>query len=130
MAGPVRVGILEIAGVALATGGLVLEGIADAQLTRFRSHAVNRDSVLDSGVWAWSRHPNYFGDTAMWLGFFLIALGAGGPWWVIISPVIMTVLLLKVSGVSLLEESIGARRPGYAAYIRRTSAFIPWPPKS
>jgi steroid 5-alpha reductase family enzyme len=122
---PARFGIPEMAGLLLAAAGLLLEGVADAQLTRFRADPANKHRVLDWGVWAWSRHPNYFGDTLMWWGYFLTVLGSGGSWWLIESPLIMTVLLLKVSGVSLLEDTIVERRPDYMDYIRRTSTFIP-----
>jgi steroid 5-alpha reductase family enzyme len=75
-----------------------------------------------------TRHPNYFGDFCIWWGFYLMALGAGA-WWSIVAPLAMSTLLLRVSGVSLLERDIGERRPQYADYIRRTNAFIPWLPK-
>ena len=127
--GPVRPGGMEIFGFGLAAAGLIFEAVADAQLARFRADAESKGRVLDTGLWAWSRHPNYFGDAAMWWGFFLAGLGAGGPWWLATSPLVMTVLLLKVSGVSLLEENIAERRPAYVDYVRRTSAFIPWPRK-
>jgi len=84
--------------------------------------------VLDSGVWRYTRHPNYFGDAAQWWGFFLLAAAAGG-WWTIFSPIIMTVLLLRVSGVALLEKTLELK-PGYKEYADRTSAFIPWFPRT
>ena len=128
MQGQLRLGLGAIAGFLLAAGGLIFEAVADAQLTRFRADGANKGRVMDRGLWAWSRHPNYFGDTMMWWGFFVIGWSASGSWWLLESPVIMTVLLLKISGVSLLEETITLRRPGYGDYMRRTSAFIPWPP--
>ena len=82
--------------------------------------------VLDKGLWRLSRHPNYFGNFTLWWGFFLLALSAGG-WWTIVSPLLMSFLLLKVSGVALLEKDIGDRRPEYRDYIRRTNAFFPGP---
>jgi steroid 5-alpha reductase family enzyme len=84
--------------------------------------------VLDHGLWRYSRHPNYFGDFLVWWGFGLIALAAGA-WWALAGPAVMTVLLLRVSGVTLLESTIVDRRPGYRDYIARTSAFLPWPPR-
>jgi steroid 5-alpha reductase family enzyme len=84
--------------------------------------------VLDTGLWRYSRHPNYFGDALVWWGFFTIAAAAGG-YWTIFAPVAMTWLLLRVSGVPLLEKSLRATRPEYADYARRTSAFIPMPPR-
>jgi steroid 5-alpha reductase family enzyme len=123
-------GALDYLGAMVAAAGLVIEGLADYQLTRFRADAANAGKVMDQGLWAWSRHPNYFGDALMWWGYFLIGFGASHAWWLVLSPIAMTVLLLRVSGVSLLEETIVERRPAYADYIRRTSAFVPWPPKS
>ena len=108
--------------------GFLWESIADWQLTVFKNNPENRDQVLDSGLWRYSRHPNYFGECCVWWGFYLIAY-AGGAWWSVISPILMTLLLLKVSGVTLLEKDIGDRRPGYTEYIRRTNAFIPGYPK-
>lgn len=122
--------LFDAAGAAIAVCGLIVEALADRQLTRFRAEPTNAGKVMDRGLWAWSRHPNYFGDALMWWGFFLIGMAAAPHWWLIVSPVLMTVLLLRVSGVSLLEETIAERRPAYADYIRRTSAFIPWPPKA
>jgi steroid 5-alpha reductase family enzyme len=84
---------------------------------------------MDRGLWRHSRHPNYFGEFCVWWGFFVIALGSGG-WWSIVSPLLMSVLLLRVSGVTLLEKDIGHRRPGYAAYAARTNAFFPGPRRS
>jgi steroid 5-alpha reductase family enzyme len=83
--------------------------------------------VLDTGLWRYSRHPNYFGECCAWWGFGLLGLGTGA-WWALASPVLMTVLLLKVSGVSLLERDIGERRPEYARYVRETNAFLPGRP--
>ena len=121
----------DTVGAMLAGGGLLIEAIADAQLSRFRRAPGHRDRVLDSGLWRYSRHPNYFGESCVWWGLGLMAVSAGGTTaaWCLASPVLMTVLLLKVSGVTLLEQDIGERRPAYRDYIARTSAFIPWPPK-
>jgi steroid 5-alpha reductase family enzyme len=118
--------LLDGIGIAFAASGLLFEAVADWQLTRFRADPDNAGRVMDRGLWAWSRHPNYFGDALMWWGFFLVGFAATGTWWLAISPVVMTALLLRVSGVSLMEEDIGERRPDYADYIKRTSAFIPW----
>lgn len=109
--------------------GLACEAAADRQLVRFRADPTNRGRVLDTGLWRYSRHPNYFGDAVVWWGLWLAA-AAGGGWWTIFAPAAMTFLLLKVSGVPLLEKSLTASRPGYAEYARRTSAFVPWPPKA
>jgi steroid 5-alpha reductase family enzyme len=125
---PRPLGALDYIGIVIAVIGIVIEGIADFQLTRFRGDPANAGKVMDRGLWHYSRHPNYFGDCVMWWGFYLIALAAGA-WWSIFAPVIMTFLLLRFSGVALMEKSIGKRRPEYDEYIRRTSAFVPLPPK-
>jgi steroid 5-alpha reductase family enzyme len=115
-------------GMAMAIAGIVIEAIADAQLTRFRADPANQGTVLDSGLWSWSRHPNYFGDFLMWWGFCVIAIAGGAAWWVILGPIVMSALLIHYSGAGLMEDTIGQRRPGYADYVRRTSLFVPWPP--
>ncbi len=115
-------------GVLLFAIGFFFEALGDWQLALFRIRAENRGRVLDTGLWRYTRHPNYFGETLIWWGFWLISLGAGAGW-TVFSPLLMTGLLLKVSGVSLLESTITERRPEYAAYQQRTSAFIPWPPR-
>lgn len=119
---------LDVAGAAIFLVGLALESLADHQLTRFRADPANKGRVLESGLWRYSRHPNYFGDAVVWWGLYAVAAGAGA-YWTIFAPVIMTFLLLKVSGVPLLEKSLSRSRPGYAEYVQRTSAFVPWPPK-
>lgn len=121
-------GFLDALGAVLVIAGLAWETVADAQLARFRARADSKGKVLDTGLWRYSRHPNYFGECVVWWGFYVVAVGAGG-WWAIVSPVLMTILLLRVSGVSLLEQDIGERRPGYQDYVERTSAFVPWPPR-
>lgn len=123
------IGWVAIAGGLTALAGILLEGIADRQLTRFRRDPANATRVLDSGVWGWSRHPNYFGDALTWWGFWLLGGASTGAWWTVVSPVLMTALLRWVSGVSLLERAMAARRPGYAEYVRRTSPFLPRPPR-
>ena len=109
--------------------GFVFEATADWQLSRFKAKPVNRGKVMNRGLWTYSRHPNYFGESLVWWGVYLITLSAPGSWWTVISPVTITFLLLKVSGVRLLERTITKRRPDYEAYIRNTSAFLPWFPK-
>jgi steroid 5-alpha reductase family enzyme len=118
-------GPLDWLGASLALIGLTFETVGDLQLAAFKRHHVGQ--VMDRGVWRYTRHPNYFGDAVTWWGFFLIGLSAGG-WWTVFSPALMTVLLLRVSGVPLLEQAMG-KRPGYADYVRRTSPFFPWFPK-
>lgn len=126
---PPRLGALDLVAAFFVLLGIALEAIADLQLTRFRRAPESRGRVLDQGLWRYSRHPNYFGDAVVWWGFGLIGV-AGGAWWTIAGPLLMTVLLLRVSGVSLLEKTIADRRPEYTTYVQRTSAFFPLPPKS
>jgi steroid 5-alpha reductase family enzyme len=121
-------GPLDYAGIALVLIGIGFETFADLQLARFKARPGNEGRVLDSGLWRYSRHPNYFGDFCVWWGLYLIAASAGG-WWTLFSPLLMSVLLLKVSGVTLLEKDIGERRPSYRDYVARTSAFFPRPPR-
>lgn len=120
--------LLDAAGAALWIMGFTFEAGGDWQLAKFKADPANRGKVLDRGFWRLTRHPNYFGEFSMWWGFYLIGLAAGA-WWSILGPLIMSLLLLKVSGVTLLEKDIGDRRPEYADYIRRTPAFFPAPPK-
>jgi steroid 5-alpha reductase family enzyme len=122
-------GPLDYAGALLWLAGICFEALGDWQLARFKNDPGNRGKVLDSGLWRYTRHPNYFGNFTLWWGFYLIALSAGS-WWAIISPLLMSFLLLKVSGVALLEKDIDRRRPAYAEYIRRTNAFFPGPRRS
>jgi steroid 5-alpha reductase family enzyme len=125
---PGPLGAVDIAGVVLVLFGIVWETIGDAQLARFKADAANARQVMDRGLWRYSRHPNYFGEFCVWWGFFVIALGAGA-WWTVLSPLLLSVLLLRVSGVTLLERDIGERRPAYSDYVARTNAFFPGPPK-
>jgi steroid 5-alpha reductase family enzyme len=107
--------------------GFYFETAGDWQLARFKANPHNKGKVLNRGVWRYTRHPNYFGDAAQWWGFYLLALAAGG-WWSIYAPALMTFLLLRVSGVPLLEKSL-TNRSGYREYVESTSAFFPWPPR-
>lgn len=125
---PRAIGALDAIGVALWLVGFAFESVGDWQLARFKANPANAGQVMDRGLWRYTRHPNYFGDFCVWWGFYAIALAAGA-WWSIVGPVIMSVLLLRVSGVALLERHIGKRRPGYAEYVRRTNAFFPGPPR-
>jgi len=122
------VGLLDGVGVLLWLTGMAFEAGGDCQLARFKADPANRGQVMDRGLWRYTRHPNYFGDFCVWWGFYLIAL-AGGAWWSIVSPLLMSFFLLKVSGVALLEKDIGERRPAYRDYRARTNAFFPGPPR-
>ncbi|HET9132782.1 MAG TPA: DUF1295 domain-containing protein [Gemmatimonadales bacterium] len=119
---------LRIAGAAVWTLGFCWEAIADRQLLRFVRDPASRGQVLDTGLWRYSRHPNYFGEIVCWWGVWLLAVPAGG-WWTVLGPLTITLLLVRVSGVTLLEADIASRRPGYADYVRRTNALIPGLPR-
>lgn len=112
---------------AVVACGVFFEAVGDLQLARFKANAANRGRVMDVGLWRFTRHPNYFGDFLVWWGLYGVALAAGA-WWTVVSPLVMSVLLMRVSGVTLLEQSLKAR-PGYEDYVRRTSAFFPRPPR-
>ena len=120
---------LDYVALTLWTVGFVFEAGGDYQLSRFKARGDNSDKVLDTGLWRYTRHPNYFGDFCIWWSFYLFAVASGG-WWTIGSPLLMTFLLLKVSGVAMLENTIGERRPKYADYVRRTNAFFPGLPRT
>jgi steroid 5-alpha reductase family enzyme len=120
-------GPLDYAGVAVYAVGLFFEAVGDAQLGRFKADPSNRGKVMDRGLWRYTRHPNYFGELLIWWGLYLIALSGGG-WWTIVSPLVMSVLLLRVSGKDRLERSL-SERPGYREYVERTSGFVPLPPR-
>jgi steroid 5-alpha reductase family enzyme len=121
--------LLDAAGVALFAFGFGFEAVADAQLERFKLDPANANRVMQAGVWRYTRHPNYFGEFCLWWGLYLLALCAGA-WWTVFSPLLMSLLLLKISGVALLEKDIGERRPEYRAYAERTNAFFPGPTRS
>ena len=120
--------LLDFVGVFLWGTGLFFEAVGDFQLARFKANPANKGKVMDKGLWRYTRHPNYFGDAVVWWGFGLIALAAGG-FWTIYSPIIMTFLLMKVSGAALLEKTLAVSKPKYADYIERTNAFFPGFPK-
>jgi len=127
--GPERLGAPDAAGLAVFAFGLGFEAVGDWQLARFKADAASAGRVMDRGLWRYTRHPNYFGDCAAHWGMFLVALATPFGWLGVLGPLAMTVLLLRISGVALLERSIGKRRPAYTEYQRRTSAFVPWPPR-
>ncbi len=122
-------GGLAMAGIILAVIGIGFETIGDAQLNAFRADPASHGKVLDTGLWRYTRHPNYFGDACTWWGIWLVAIGAGAGLWTIAGPVFLTFTLVKWSGAALLEKGLRKKRPGYDEYIARTSSFIPWPPK-
>lgn len=121
---------IDILGVLAFGIGFGFEVVGDWQLARFRRDPSNRGKVLDTGLWRYTRHPNYFGDALVWWGLFAFALATPGGWWTLYSPVLMTLLLMKVSGVSLLEKRLKETKPRYRSYAERTNAFFPWFPKA
>ncbi|WP_028573788.1 DUF1295 domain-containing protein [Desulfonatronovibrio hydrogenovorans] len=123
---PARLTWLDWMGLFVFAAGLIFEAVSDYQMKRFRSSPASKGKVMDKGLWAYSRHPNYFGESLIWWGIFIIALATPYGWWAVISPLLITFLLLKVSGVVMLEKDISQRRPEYEKYKREVSAFIPW----
>ena len=124
---PAHLILFDFLGVIVWGIGFFFEAVGDLQLARFKANPANKGKVMDHGVWRYTRHPNYFGDSAQWWGYYLIAVFAGG-WWTFFSPILMTLFLLRVSGVALLEKTLDTR-PGYKEYIEKTSAFLPWSPR-
>jgi steroid 5-alpha reductase family enzyme len=116
-------------GAAIALIGILFESIGDWQLRRFREDPASKGKVLDTGLWRYTRHPNYFGDTCTWWGIWLVAAETGPGRWTIVGPILLTFLLMKWSGVPLLEKGLKKNRPGYEDYLRKTPAFFPWFPK-
>ena len=121
--------VWDLTGAFLFAAGLLFESVADAQLAAFKRDPASRGQVMDRGLWRYSRHPNYFGEALLWWGLGLIGASAAGGWMGLAGPALMTFLLLRVSGVAMLERGLLKTRPGYAAYVARTSAFVPWPPR-
>lgn len=123
------VGPVAWIGVALAVVGIAFETVGDAQLSAFRKDPTQKGKVLDTGLWRYTRHPNYFGDACVWWGLWLIAAETTPGLFAVAGPLFLTFTLTRWSGIGITEKAISKSRPGYADYVRRTSAFIPWPPK-
>ena len=119
---------LDASGIIVWAIGFTFESLGDWQLARFKSDPANKGRVMDRGLWAYTRHPNYFGEFLVWWGIFLITLSTPNSWWTIISPIIITAVLLKMTGIPLTEQELVKNRPGYSDYVKRTSAFVPWLP--
>ena len=120
--------VIDFAGIFLWVVGFSFEAGGDWQLARFKANPANQGKVLKTGFWRYTRHPNYFGDAAVWWGFALISV-SGGSYFPVLGSVLMTLLIIKVSGVALLEKTLKTGKPEYADYVEKTSAFIPWFPK-
>ena len=124
---PVIITPLDMIGVVVWIVGFLFEMLGDLQLMSFKQNPKNKGKLLTKGLWKFTRHPNYFGEAVLWWGYYIIAL-ASGSWWTIFSPILMTYLLMNVSGVAMLERTMKLK-PGYEEYIRKTNAFFPWLPK-
>lgn len=132
---PDAVSLADLLGLGLFAAGLAIEAAADGQLAAFRSDraaagATAPRRVLDTGLWRYSRHPNYFGEALLWWGLWVVSLDTPMGWATVFSPAMMTFLLVKVSGVAMLDAHMAATRPEYAEYVRRTSAFVPRRPRA
>lgn len=124
-----QLGILDFIGVFIWIIGFVFESGGDIQLARFKTEPANKGKVLNTGFWHYTRHPNYFGDAAVWCGYGLICLSAGS-YVPLLGSILMIAIIIKVSGVALLEKTLSVTKPAYKEYIEKTSAFIPWFPKA
>jgi steroid 5-alpha reductase family enzyme len=127
---PASLTILDVLGLVLFAVGFAFEAGGDWQLARFKRDPANTGRVMDRGLWRYTRHPNYFGDAVVWWSFFCFAAATPGGWWTVYSPILMTTLLMRVSGVTLLEKKLQETKPAYREYAERTSAFFPWFPAS
>jgi steroid 5-alpha reductase family enzyme len=121
-------GILDYAGIILWIIGFFFETTGDLQLARFKSDPSNKGKILNKGLWRYTRHPNYFGDSAVWWGYGLICLAAGS-YLPVLGSILMTILIIRISGVVLLEKTLKEKKPEYQSYAGKTSAFFPWFPK-
>ena len=124
----ISLNFLDYAGLVLWVIGFIFEAGGDFQLAGFKANSINKGKVLNKGLWRYTRHPNYFGDAAVWWGYGLFSLAAGS-YLPVLGSILMTLLIIKVSGVALMEKSLNESKPEYREYIRRTNAFIPWFPK-
>ena len=126
---PLALTPLDLVALALFLLGFMFEAGGDWQLARFKRDPANRGKVMNRGLWRYTRHPNYFGDAVVWWSFFCFAAATPGGWWTLFSPVLMTLLLMRVSGVTLLEKKLEQTKPAYREYAERTNAFFPWWPR-
>ncbi len=125
-----KLGVLAILGTALWAVGMFFEAVGDIQLARFKADPANAGSVLNTGLWRYTRHPNYFGDFCVWWGIWLVAAETGDAAFAVVGPILMSIMLMRVSGVPMLERSLRKRRPGYADYVAQTAAFFPRKPRT
>jgi len=126
---PATLTLIDLLAIPVWATGFFFEAVGDWQLSRFLADPANKGKLLRSGLWRYTRHPNYFGESTMWWGHYLVALSVPNGVWTIVSPALITFLLLRVSGVTLLEKSMKETTPGYREYVESTSAFVPWFPR-
>jgi len=119
---------LFIAGMIIWLVGFLFEAIGDSQLKKFARNPANKGKLINTGLWKYTRHPNYFGEATLWWGVFAMAIACGAPWYTVASPITITLLVRFISGVPMLEKNL-KKREGYENYVRKTSIFIPWFPK-
>ena len=120
--------VLDYVGILVWLIGFTFEAGGDFQLARFKSNSKNKGKVLNTGFWKYTRHPNYFGDSAVWWAYAIFSIAAGS-YWQIIGSIVMTLLIIKISGVALLEKTLNNTKPQYEEYIQKISSFFPWFPK-
>ncbi len=125
---PANLTVLDVLGVMVWLIGFTFEAVGDWQLTQFKADSANKGKVMRTGLWRYTRHPNYFGDAALWWGYFIIAVSVPWGFLTIFAPILMTVMLMRVSGVALLEQALKSTKPGYADYIETTNSFFPGVP--
>ena len=126
---PATLTIFDLVAVPVWVTGFFFEAVGDWQLSRFLANPANRGQLLRTGLWRYTRHPNYFGESTMWWGHYLVAVSVPNGIWTIVSPLLITFLLLRVSGVTLLEKTMKEQTPGYKEYVETTSTFVPWFPR-
>ena len=127
---PVDLNFISLIGVVMTFTGIVIESIADFQMSKFKLISNNKGKLMDKGLWQFSRHPNYFGDSLFWWGIFIFSYSYTSNLLIVISPIIMTYFLMKISGVTLLERQLRYKKEGYEEYINNTSSFILMPKKN
>lgn len=125
---PAKLTWLDGLGIIVWAVGFTFESLGDWQLAKFKSDPASKGRVMDRGLWAYTRHPNYFGEFLVWWGIFLITLSTPNSWWTILTPIIISAVLLKMTGIPLTEQELVKNRPGYSEYVKSTSAFVPWLP--
>jgi steroid 5-alpha reductase family enzyme len=123
-----EIGWLDFVGLIVWMVGFYFEVVGDAQLKKFIKNPKNKGKIITTGLWSYTRHPNYFGEVLLWWGIWLISLSVSGGWLTVIGPIIITFLILKVSGIPMLEKQM-EKKPGFAQYKKRVSVFLPMPPK-